>query len=137
MAVGLGGLNLFGVIILGTMLNNMTVRSSEFITFVKGIFPLLQIYAGSFFAIPLVRLFFVRKTNAEREKRNKAREQWAKALALPDLSLRRKILSAREMAQRTFIGQDRIVYSTDKDLVEQDYEAQEWDKRFREIEKSE
>ncbi|KAM7526053.1 hypothetical protein LguiA_015955 [Lonicera macranthoides] len=136
MAIGLGGLNLFGVIILGTMLNNMTVRPSEFITFVKGIFPLLQIYAGSFFAIPLVRLYFVRKTNAEREKRNKAREQWAQALALPDLSLRRKILSARDMAQRTFIGQDRIVYSTDKDLVEQDYESQEWDKRFREIEKS-
>lgn len=47
-----------------------------------------------------------------------------------------QLLSAREMAQKTFIGQDRIVYSTDKDLVEQDYEAQEWDKRFREIEKS-
>ena len=47
-----------------------------------------------------------------------------------------QLLSAREMAQKTFIGQDRIVYSTDKDLVEQDYEAQEWDKRFQEIEKS-
>ena len=47
-----------------------------------------------------------------------------------------QLLSARDMAQKTFIGQDKIVYSTDKDLVEQDYEAQEWDKRFREIEKS-
>lgn len=41
------------------------------------------------------------------------------------------------MAQKTVIGQDRIVYSTDRDLVEQDYEAQEWGRRFREIEKSE
>lgn len=40
------------------------------------------------------------------------------------------------MAQRTVIGQDRIVYSTDRDLIEQDYEAKEWDMRFREIEKS-
>ena len=40
------------------------------------------------------------------------------------------------MAQRTVIGQDRIVYSTDRDLIEQDYEAREWDTRFREIEKS-
>lgn len=40
------------------------------------------------------------------------------------------------MAQRTVIGQDRIVYSTDRDLVEQDYEAKEWDLRFREREKS-
>lgn len=47
-----------------------------------------------------------------------------------------QLLSARDMAQRTVIGQDRIVYSTDRDLVEQDYEAQDWDRRFREIEKS-
>ncbi|CAK9179159.1 unnamed protein product [Ilex paraguariensis] len=135
MVIGLGGLNLFGVIILGTMLKNMTVTPSGFITFVSEIFPLLQIYAGSFFAIPLVRWFFVRKTNAGIEKRNQARELRAQALELPDLSLRRKLLSARDMAQKTFIGRDRIVYSTDRDLYEQDYDAKEWDQRFREIEK--
>lgn len=40
------------------------------------------------------------------------------------------------MAQKTFIGQDQIVYSTDKDLIEQDYEARDWDKKFRELERS-
>lgn len=48
-----------------------------------------------------------------------------------------QLLSARDMAQKTVIGQDRIVYSTDRDIIEQDVEAQEWDRRFREIEKSE
>lgn len=48
-----------------------------------------------------------------------------------------QLLSARNMANKTFIGQDRIVYSTERDLIEQDYEATEWDKRFREIEKLE
>lgn len=47
-----------------------------------------------------------------------------------------QILSARDMAQKTVIGQDRIVYTTDKDIIEQDVEAREWDQRFREIEKS-
>ncbi|KAF5938812.1 hypothetical protein HYC85_023071 [Camellia sinensis] len=136
MVVGLGGLNLFGVIVLGTMLKNVAVTPTGFITFVSDIFPLLQIYAASFFAIPLVRWFFIRKRNADIEKRNLAREQRAQALELPDISLRRKLLSARDMAQRTFIGQDRIVYSTDRDLIEQDYEAREWDQKFREIEKS-
>jgi hypothetical protein len=28
------------------------------------------------------------------------------------------------------------VYSTDKDFVEQDYEVDEWDKKFRELERS-
>ncbi|KAJ7976123.1 Iron-sulfur cluster biosynthesis family protein [Quillaja saponaria] len=136
MVIGLGGLNLFGVIILGTMLKDLAVAPSGFIRFVADIFPLLQIYAGSFFAIPLVRWFFIQKKNTEIEKRNKVRQQCARALELPDLSLRRKLLSARDMAQRTVIGQDQIVYTTDKDLIEQDYEARDWDKRFREIETS-
>lgn len=38
--------------------------------------------------------------------------------------------------KKTVIGQDRIVYTTDKDIIEQDVEAREWDQRFREIEKS-
>ena len=40
------------------------------------------------------------------------------------------------MAEKTVIGQDQIVYSTDKDLLEQEYEAREWDKKFRELERS-
>ncbi|KAL8213820.1 hypothetical protein R6Q57_003269 [Mikania cordata] len=136
MVVGLGGLNLFGVIVLGTMLKNMTVSPSGFISFVSEIFPILQIYAASFFAIPLVRWFITQKRNAEIEKRNQAREQRARVLELPDVTLRRKILNARDISQRTVIGQDRIVYTTEKDIFEQDYDTQEWDKRFREIEKS-
>ncbi|XP_031384340.1 uncharacterized protein At5g03900, chloroplastic isoform X2 [Punica granatum] len=136
MVIGLGGLNLFGVIILGTMLKDYSVIPSGFIKFVVDIFPLLQVYAGSFFAIPLIRWFLVQKRNADIEERNRARLQFAQALELPDISLRRKLLSARDMAQRTVIGPDRIVYSTDKDLFNQDYEAQEWERRFREIERS-
>ncbi|KAB1222574.1 hypothetical protein CJ030_MR2G004944 [Morella rubra] len=136
MVVGLGGLNLFGVIVLGSMLKEIAVKPSGLIKFVSDIFPLLQIYAGSFFAIPLIRWFLVRNRNANIEKRNRARQQYSQALELPDISLRRKLLNARDMAERTVIGQDRIVYSTDRDLVEQEYEAQEWDKRFRELEKS-
>ncbi|KAI3682414.1 hypothetical protein L1987_82384 [Smallanthus sonchifolius] len=137
MVGGLGGFNLFGVIVLGTMLKNMTVSPSGFISFVSEIFPLLQIYAASFFAIPLVRWFITQKTNAEIEKRNRAREQRARALELPDVALRRKILSARDMSQRTVISQDRIVYTTERDIFEQDYDTQEWDRRFRDIDKSE
>ncbi|KAG8374126.1 hypothetical protein BUALT_Bualt11G0098500 [Buddleja alternifolia] len=136
MAFGLGALNLFGVIILSTMLRNMKISPSGFISFVSGIFHLLQIYAASFFAIPLIRWFFIQNKNAQIVKRNQAREQRARALESPDLSLRRKLLSARDMAQKTFIGQDRIVYSTERDLYEQDIEAREWDQRFKEIEKS-
>ncbi|CAK8541247.1 unnamed protein product [Lathyrus sativus] len=136
MVIGLGGLNLFGVIVLGTMLKEVAVRPDSFIKFVADIFPILQVYAGSFFAIPLVRWFFVRKRNSNIEKRNKARQQCAQVLELPDISLTQKIFNARDMAQKTVIGQDQIVYSTDKDFLEQEFEANEWDKKFRELERS-
>ncbi|KAL4587601.1 hypothetical protein LXL04_000473 [Taraxacum kok-saghyz] len=136
MVAGLGGFNLFGVIVLGTMLKNMTVTPSGFISFVSEIFPLLQIYAASFFAIPLVRWFITQKTNAQIDKRNRARELRARALELPDVALRRKILSARDMSERTVIGKDRIVYTTERDVFEQDYDTKEWDRRFKELDKS-
>jgi hypothetical protein len=136
LVIGLGAVNLFGVIVLNTLLNEMSVRPGGFLTFVKNIYPLLQIYAGSFFTIPLIRWFSIKRKNNQIENRNKARLQFARALESPDIALRRKLLSARDMAQKTVIGKDRIVYSTDRDMMEQNYETDEWDRRFKELEKS-
>ncbi|CAN6244549.1 unnamed protein product [Urochloa humidicola] len=134
MVAALGGLNLFGVIILGNLLKQMTVTPGGLISFAAQLYPLLQIYAGSFFAIPLFRWFLLRKTNNDIGKRNKAREQRAQELLSPDSSLRRKLLSARDMAQRKVITPEEIVYTTEKDLLEQDYEVKEWERRFKELE---
>ncbi|KAF5821463.1 hypothetical protein HanXRQr2_Chr01g0014281 [Helianthus annuus] len=157
---GLGGLNLFGVIVLSAMLKTVTVvEPSPFISFVYKILPLLQVrgeqvnlgyillltgqtcdfcfhffsqlYAVSFFAIPTTRWFLIQRRNAEIEKRNRARELRAQALQLPDVALKQKILSAQDMSERTVIDQHRIVYTTDKDVSEQDYDKHEWDKRFK------
>lgn len=136
LVIGLGGLNLFGVVILSTMLKDMAVKPSGIISLVSSLLPLLQVYAGSFFAIPLVRWFFTQRNNSEIEKRNQARKLRARALESPDLSLKRKLLSARDMAQRTVIGKERIIYSTEKDLDDQDYDAREWERRFEELERS-
>lgn len=58
----------------------------------------LQIYAGSFFAIPLVRWFFVQKTNADIDKRNQARSKRSRALESPDLSLRQKVNTLKDLS---------------------------------------
>ncbi|KAF5821462.1 hypothetical protein HanRHA438_Chr01g0014711 [Helianthus annuus] len=158
---GLGGLNLFGVIALSAMLKTVKiVEPGPFISFVYKILPLLQVcgeqvnlgyvflltsrtydffffrffsqfYAVGFFAIPSARWFLIRKRNAEIEKRNRARELRAQALQLPDVALRQKILSAQDMSERTVIDQYRIVYTTDQDVSEQDYDKHEWDMRFK------
>ncbi|KAI7747527.1 hypothetical protein M8C21_016729 [Ambrosia artemisiifolia] len=129
---GLGALNLFGVIALSAMLRAVKiVEPGPFILFVYKILPLLQFYAVSFFAIPSARWFLIQKRNAEIEKRNRARELHAQALQLPDVALKQKILSAQDMSEKTVIDQYRIVYTTDKDVSEQDYDKHEWDMRFK------
>lgn len=40
------------------------------------------------------------------------------------------------MAQKRVISPDRIVYTTEKDFLDQDYESRDWDERFRELERS-
>ena len=134
MVAGLGGLNLFGVIILGNLLKQMTMTPGGLISFAAQLFPLLQIYAGSFFAIPLFRWLLLRKTNNDIARRNKAREERAQELLSPEPSLRRKLLSARDMAQRKVITPGEIVYTTEKDLLDQEYEVREWERRFKKLE---
>ncbi|KAI3682416.1 hypothetical protein L1987_82386 [Smallanthus sonchifolius] len=112
---------------------NEIVEPGPFILFVYKILPLLQLYAAAFFAIPSVRWFLIKKRNAEIDERNRARELRAQALELPDISLKQKIRSARDMSKSTVIGQHRIVYTTDKDVSEQDYDKHEWDRRFEDI----
>lgn len=136
LVIALGGLNLAGVIILGSMLKDVATIRGGFLSFVTDIFPLLQIYAASFFAIPLSRWFLIRKKNKEIDERNRARKQRALALEMPDPTVRQKIESARSMAERTVIGADRIIYSSEKDFAEQDYDAKEWERRYREVERS-
>jgi hypothetical protein len=74
----------------------------------------------------------LQQKNAEIEKRNRARLGWVAALERAGLDLRAKLKSAREMAKRTVIGRERVIYSTEKDLAVQDYEAQEWEQRLKE-----
>ena len=38
------------------------------------------------------------------------------------------------MAERKVITPEEIVYTTEKDLLEQDYEVKEWERRFKELE---
>ncbi|XP_078157267.1 iron-sulfur cluster biosynthesis family protein isoform X2 [Carex rostrata] len=133
MVVGLGALNFFGVIILGAMLKDVTTMPRGLISFVSQVLPLLQVYAASFFAIPCFRWLLLLKTNSEITKRNEARLERARALEFPNPSLRRKVLSARDMASQKVIRPEEIVYTTRKDIIDQDYEEKEWDRRFGEL----
>ncbi|XP_074330426.1 uncharacterized protein At5g03900, chloroplastic-like [Apium graveolens] len=130
MVVGLAVLNNLGVLILGGLLRDKEVTKIGFIKFVSYIYPLLQIYAVSYVVIPFFRGIFILKINADIKKRNQAREQHALGLEHPDVTLRRKLQNARDLAKRKFVGKDKVVYSTKGDSVDQSLEAEKWDQKL-------
>ncbi|KAL2649942.1 hypothetical protein R1flu_018070 [Riccia fluitans] len=136
LVIGLGAVNLLGVVVLGSMLRDLNLvgqlSGTGLIPFASRLLPWLQGYTAAFFAIPAFRWLLLQKRNTEIEDRNRARIGWAVALQRANKALQDKLSSAREMAQRTFIGSDRIIYSTEKDLSEQSYDAREWDRQFKE-----
>lgn len=120
-----------------------------------------QVYAASFFAIPFFRWMLLLKNNSEITKRNQARLERAQALEFPSPPLRKKVpfpfhpsdlikcahvafsttilfnlqlLNARDMASQKVIRPEEIVYTTRKDITDQDYEEKEWLRRFEELE---
>ncbi|KAL3650587.1 hypothetical protein CASFOL_006990 [Castilleja foliolosa] len=76
--------------------------------FLPLLLPVYAVYAVSFLVISSIRRSLIKKRNTEIVKRNEAREERARALESPDISLMQKLVSARSMAQRASIGNDRI-----------------------------
>lgn len=97
----------------------------------------LQAYAASFFLIPLIRWVINQGRNRNIQQRNEARQSIAALLQRPDSRLRAKLQSASEQAQRTVISDKDIVYSSNKDFVEQnlDLDGESFDKKLAELER--
>ena len=124
LSAGLGGVNFVGALILGNLLRNGTIAAQigGLVAFVQGIYGLLLAYGTGFLAIPLIRYFWIKRRNDEISTRNLQRQERARLLAGADTSLQKKIAFAREFATEKVIGKEDAVYSTDTDLLEQEFQ---------------
>ncbi|NEP16508.1 MAG: hypothetical protein F6J97_06325 [Leptolyngbya sp. SIO4C1] len=136
-AVGLGIANFVAAIVLGNLLQNpeMVAQSGSFIAFVQSIYWFLWAYGAAFLAIPLVRYFWLKRQNQKIEQRNRQREMRAIALANADDALQQKLAYAQRYAAETVLRREEAIYSTETDLLEQEYEQRdrleaEWQKRL-------
>jgi hypothetical protein len=138
-AIGLGGLNLVGAIVLGSLLAGGTVAAQlgGLVAFVQSIYWLLLAYGAAFLVIPLIRYLWIQGRNQKIQTRNQRRQVAAMQFNQADEALRKKIRYAEQFAVAAFIGQDDLAYTTEKDLIEQDIEQSakidaEWERRLRE-----
>lgn len=123
MVVALGVVNVVGVLTLGVKL--MTVRAvtpdvMQLVQVIRGIYPALVGYATSFVAIPLLRWLRLKGENEHIRQRNRDREVAAVNLSRPDAEVRRKLLAAERFKQKMDVVREAdVVYSSDKDVIEQ------------------
>lgn len=139
-AVGLGGANLIGALALGSLLTDqaLVAQIGGLVAFVNSIYWLLLGYGAAFLIIPLVRYFWVQRQNAKIEGRNQQRQDRAEVLSTPDSDLQKKLAFADSLANQTILAPGDVAYTTEKDLVEQEYENrdkidEEWQQRLREF----
>ncbi|PSP19081.1 MAG: hypothetical protein BRC58_01940 [Cyanobacteria bacterium QS_8_64_29] len=138
-AIGLGGLNLVLALMLGSLLQGPNAaaiaQAGGFLAFIQSIYGLLLAYAISFLAVPLGRYYWIRWRNRSIEANNQMRAQRAQALNRPDAALRQKLTYARQFADRQVLAEQEAIYTSDRDLAEQESERadridEEWRRRL-------
>ncbi len=126
LSVGLGSLNVALSFILGSLLKgSAAVKLGAFILFIASIYHGLIFYAAAFFAIPIMRYFALKRRNNNLEKRNIERHNLSNWLTQNLEKLQSKMLYASQYSQEKVIKAEDISYSTETDLLEQ-----QWQKRL-------
>lgn len=137
MAIGLGAVNFIGALALGNLLAGGVVAAKigGLVAFVQSIYWLLLAYGTGFLVIPLIRYFWVQWRNRSIAERNEKRQLRALQLNQASPELQQKLAYAQQFAAETVIGQDDLVYTTERDLIEQEIERSdeidaEWQRRL-------
>ncbi|HBE56292.1 MAG TPA: hypothetical protein DEG17_02705 [Cyanobacteria bacterium UBA11149] len=136
LGIGLGGVNLIGALMLGSMLKGgIATQLGGFVAFVASIYGILLAYGIGFLTIPIIRYFWIQWKNSEIEERNQQRKQNAIALRRGDTNLQAKLTYAQQFAARNVIRPDNLTYTSETDLLDQeiDKKAQidaEWQRRL-------
>lgn len=137
LSIGLGALNLVGALVLGSLLKEGIVAAQlgGLVAFVQSIYWLLLAYGIGFLAIPLIRYFWIQLKNSQVEAHNQKRQEQAVILNQADAPLQKKIAYAQQFAVQNVIKEDDLVYTSEKDLLDQQSEqaAQidaEWQRRL-------
>lgn len=137
LAIGLGGLNLIGALVLGGLLGDGSIAQElgGLVAFVSSIYWLLLGYGSGFLGIPLARYFWIQGRNRKVESRNDQRQMRAMALNQANETLQQKLGFAQQFAAETIVSEEDLAYTTERDLTEQELSQAdkidaEWQRRL-------
>lgn len=126
MAGGLGVLNFVLALILYGARDQVAAgaaQGSGILALVNPLVGLLLAYGAAFLTVPAIRWITLQRRNQKIQERAKHRRQWMSKLRDPDETLQQKLAFAQQFARQEVVGEGQVIYSTDRDLIEQrDYE---------------
>ena len=122
--IGLGSINLIGAFVLQSMLQDgaIALQLGGFVAFVGSILWILLAYGIGFLAIPLGRYFWIQRQNQMIQARNDRRMDAAIAVQSPNPELKQKLSSAQAYRKEVILSQEKLEYTTEKDLLEQAFD---------------
>jgi hypothetical protein len=117
----LGTLNLTGAIYLESLLVKEIIANGSVLPLAHNICLLLLGYGTAFVRIPLGRYFWLKRQNRKIQSRNAKRQKLS--LLLANAMVQDKINYARQFTAQNVISEDKLVYTTETDLIEQESNA--------------
>ena len=134
-AASLGVVLLGLAIVLNVSLAGKVLLVGTAAIFVKAIAVISLGYSVAYLSIPVIRNFWIKQRNRKISDRNGDRQQRALLLKHSDPTIEQKLAYAQEFAAETVIRNDDLIYTTERDLADQesDRAAQidaEWQKRL-------
>ena len=82
-------------------------------------------YASFYLGLPLVRWLLMWGKNDKISARNRDRAAHARTLRTPDEALTQKLIQAQAFAVQTRVDQETMVYTTDRDMLDQEVEQRD------------
>jgi hypothetical protein len=117
LSIGLFAANLVGIGILGAMIGGSSGVAG-------GAMTILALYGSGLVIIPTCRYFWVKYQASQVENRNRFRHQQVKLLQQEDV-IQEKLDYARQFAKQYRITDRDIVYTTEEDVLDQDFKQLE------------
>jgi hypothetical protein len=128
----LGVANFLGAWFLAFQLDKISAELGGYLGWVEAIMPLLLAYGTLFLAIPAYRYFTLGSKNIAVDKRNAFRSNRVRVLKSPTPALQQKMAWAKQFAKKQIIGKEDVIYSTDRDLIEQkDLDMDDFDRKLK------
>ena len=82
-------------------------------------------YASFYLGLPLVRWLMMLGKNDKISARNRDRASHARTLRTPDAALTQKLIQAQAFAVQTRVDQETLIYTTDRDMLDQEVEQRD------------